>query len=107
VERTQAGVFEMLWAQGLLDYDEVRELGQKFGYTLHIRARHEETLALKRQVGYKARRWVVERMCSCTKRFRGVLIRSRQKGRELSRPPPFRLRLDYTPSCWPIGIGSK
>jgi putative transposase len=43
------------------DYDEVRELGKEFGYTLHIRPRNEEAQAIKRQVGYKARRWVVER----------------------------------------------
>ena len=57
------------------DYDEVRDLGKEFGYTLHIRARHEEAQALKRQVGYKARRWVVERTHSWMNRFRGVLIR--------------------------------
>ena len=38
------------------DYDEVRELGKEFGYTLHIRPTNEEAQALKRQVGYKARR---------------------------------------------------
>jgi putative transposase len=42
------------------DYDEVRELGKEFGYTLHIRPRNEEAQAIKRQVGFKARRWVVE-----------------------------------------------
>jgi hypothetical protein len=35
------------------DYNEVRELGKVFGYTLHIRARKEEAQALKRQVGWK------------------------------------------------------
>ena len=35
------------------DYDEVRELGKQFGYTLHIRPRNEEAQALKRQVGWK------------------------------------------------------
>ncbi len=38
------------------DYDEVRELGKEFGYTLHIRPRNEEAQALKRQVGFNARR---------------------------------------------------
>ena len=57
------------------DYDEVRELGKEFGYTLHIRPRNEEAQALKRQVGYKARRWVVERTHSWMNRFRSVLIR--------------------------------
>ena len=57
------------------DYDEVRELGKEFGYTLHIRPRNEEAQALKRQVGFKARRWVVERTHSWMNRFRSVLIR--------------------------------
>jgi len=57
------------------DYDEVGELGKEFGYTLHIRPRNEEAQALKRQVGFKARRWVVERTHSWMNRFRSVLIR--------------------------------
>ncbi len=57
------------------DYDEVRELGKEFGYTLHIRPRNEEAQAIKRQVGFKARRWVVERTHSWMNRFRSVLIR--------------------------------
>jgi len=61
------------------DYNEVRELGKVFGYTLHIRARKEEAQALKRQVGFKARRWVVERTHRWMNRFRGVLIRWEKK----------------------------
>jgi putative transposase len=61
------------------DYDEVRALGKEFGYTLHIRPRNEETQALKRQVGFKARRWVVERTHSWMNRFRSVLIRWEKK----------------------------
>jgi putative transposase len=57
------------------DYDEVRELGKEFGYTLHIRPRNVEAQALKRQVGFKARRRVVERTHSWMNRFRSVLIR--------------------------------
>jgi len=57
------------------DYDEVRALGKEFGYTLHIRPRNEEAQTLKRQVGFKARRWVVERTHSWMNRFRSVLIR--------------------------------
>ena len=57
------------------DYDEVRALGKEFGYTLHIRPRNEEAQTLKRQVGFKARRWVVERTHSWINRFRSVLIR--------------------------------
>jgi putative transposase len=61
------------------DYNEVRESGKVFGYTLHIRARKEEAQALKRQVGFKARRWLVERTHSWMNRFRGVLIRWEKK----------------------------
>ena len=57
------------------DYDEVRELGKAFGYTLHIRPKGEDAQALKRHVGAKARRWVVERTHSWMNRFRSVLIR--------------------------------
>jgi putative transposase len=61
------------------DYDEVRELAAAFGYTAHIRARGEETQAIKREAGYKARRWVVERAHSWMNRFRAVLIRWEKK----------------------------
>jgi transposase len=57
------------------DYDEVRELLKEFGFIAHIRARGEEAKALKRHVGAKARRWVVERTHSWLNRFRAVLIR--------------------------------
>ena len=43
------------------DYDEVRQLVAEFGFTAHIRCRGEEAQQLKREAGYKARRWVVER----------------------------------------------
>ena len=61
------------------DYDEVRELAAAFGYTAHIRARGEETQAIKREAGYKARRWVVERAHSWMNRFRAILIRWEKK----------------------------
>jgi putative transposase len=61
------------------DYDEVRELAQEFGYTTHIQSRSEEAQALKRETGYKARRWVVERTHSWMNRFRGILIRWNKK----------------------------
>lgn len=57
------------------DFDEVRELLKEFRFTAHIRARGEEAKALKRHVGGKARRWVVERTHSWLNRFRAVLIR--------------------------------
>lgn len=57
------------------DYNEVRELLTEFAFTAHIRARGEEAQARKREAGYKARRWVVERTHSWLNRYRGILIR--------------------------------
>src|SRR5262245_38874680 len=57
------------------DDDEVRELRTDFGFTAHIRAREEEAKALQQEAGYKARRWVVERIHSWMNRFRRELIR--------------------------------
>ncbi len=61
------------------DYNEVRDLAEEFGYTAHIVARGEEAQAIKRKVGYKARRWVVERTHSWMNRFRRVLTRWEKK----------------------------
>jgi putative transposase len=57
------------------DFDEVRDLLAECGFTAHIRARGEEAKALKQELGFKARRWVVERTHSWMNRFRRVLIR--------------------------------
>ena len=57
------------------DYDEVRETMREFGFTAHIRSRGEEAQAIKREAGFKARRWVVERTHSWMNRFRRILIR--------------------------------
>lgn len=57
------------------DYDEVREIAREFEYTTHIRARGEEAQAIKQEIGFKARRWVVERTHSWLNRFRRILIR--------------------------------
>jgi transposase len=57
------------------DYTEVRDILQEFGFTAHIRARGEEAAALKREVGFKARRWMVERAHSWMNRFRRLLVR--------------------------------
>ncbi len=57
------------------DAAEVRATLKEFGFTAHIRARGEEARALKRHVGAKARRWVVERTHSWMNRCRRVLIR--------------------------------
>ncbi len=61
------------------DYDDVRELAKEFGYTLHLRTRGEEAQDLKRKIGFKARRWVVERTHSWMNRFRRILIRWEKK----------------------------
>ena len=61
------------------DYDEVRALVVEFGFTAHLKARGEEAQALKKQAGFKARRWVVERTHSWMNRFRGILIRWSKK----------------------------
>lgn len=57
------------------DSNEVRDLLDEFGFTAHIRARGEEAQALKQEIGFKARRWVVERTPSWMNRFRRLLIR--------------------------------
>jgi transposase len=57
------------------DYDEVRDILREFGFTAHIRARGEEAKALKKEAGFKARRWVVERAHSWMNRFRRLLVR--------------------------------
>ena len=57
------------------DYDEVRQTLREFGFTAHIRSRGEEAQAIKREAGFKARRWVVERAHSWMNRFRHILIR--------------------------------
>lgn len=61
------------------DYDNVRDLVKEFGYTAHIKARGEEAQAIKRQAGFKARRWVVERTHSWMNRFRRILTRWEKK----------------------------
>ncbi len=42
------------------DYDEVYATLREFGFTAHVRPRGEEAQAIKREAGFKARRWVVE-----------------------------------------------
>ena len=57
------------------DYDEVRDTLREFGFTAHIRPRGEEAKAIKREAGFKARRWMVERSHSWMNRFRRLLVR--------------------------------
>lgn len=59
--------------------DEVQELGKAFGFTMHVRSRGEEAQDIKKKVGKKARRWVVERTHSWLNRFRRILIRWEKK----------------------------
>lgn len=59
--------------------DEVRELANEFGFTLHVRPRGEEAELIRRNVRFKARRWVVERTMSWLNRFRGILTRWEKK----------------------------
>ena len=61
------------------DYDFVRDLVAEFGFTAHIRSRGEEAQAIKKEAGYRARRWVVERTHSWMNRFRRILIRWEKK----------------------------
>lgn len=78
VELTEE-VTENLCLDAGYDYDEVRRLGEVFGYTLHIVSRDKEARELKREAGKKARRWVVERSHSWFNRFRALLIRWEKK----------------------------
>jgi hypothetical protein len=57
------------------DYEEVRATLAVFGFTAHLHGRGEEAQVLKRQAGFRARRWVVERTHSWMNRFRRILIR--------------------------------
>jgi transposase len=61
------------------DFQEVRDTLTEFGFTAHIRSRGEEAKALKREAGFRARRWVVERTHSWMNRFRRILIRWEKK----------------------------
>ena len=51
------------------DSGEVRDLVKEFGYTAHIHSRGEEAQSIKREAGFKARRWVVERTHSWMNRL--------------------------------------
>jgi len=70
------------------DYDDTRELVREFRFTAHVRARGQEAKALKREVGFKAHRWVVERTPSWMNRFRRILIRWAKKVEKLLRDAP-------------------
>jgi putative transposase len=61
------------------DYDEVYATLLEFGFTAHVRPRGEEAQAIKREAGFKARRWMVERVHSWLNRFRRLLVRWEKK----------------------------
>lgn len=61
------------------DYAEVRDTLQEFGFTAHIQSRGEEANALKKEAGFRVRRWVVERTHSWMNRFRRILVRWEKK----------------------------
>lgn len=61
------------------DYQEVRDILAEFGFTAHIKGRGDEAQAIKREAGFRARRWVVERAHSWLNRFRRILIRWEKK----------------------------
>jgi putative transposase len=61
------------------DYADTRALVAEFGFTAHVRARGEEARELRKEAGFKARRWVVERTHSGMNRFRRILIRWEKK----------------------------
>jgi putative transposase len=61
------------------DFDEVRDLLRRFGFTAYIRRRGEEARDSAREAGHRARHWVVERTHSWMNRFRRLLIRWEKK----------------------------
>ena len=89
------------------DFAEVRRTLDEFGFTAHIRSRGEEAQAIKREAGFKARRWVVERTHSWLNRFPAHFGPLRQVPRELHRLSSLRLCPHHPQSRWVIRIGSK
>jgi putative transposase len=61
------------------DYEDIRDLVRRRGYTLHIKSRGEEAEQRRSNPRYHARRWVVERSHSWMNRFRRLLIRWEKK----------------------------
>jgi len=57
------------------DYAAVRDEAADRAYTAHIRSRGEERSAKRREPGWRARRWVVERTHAWINRSRRLLVR--------------------------------
>ena len=89
------------------DYDEVRELGKEFGYSLHIRPRKEEAQSLKQQVGWKRKTLGSRTDAQLDESLSQCVDPLGQKGRELFGLAASRLCLYYLPGYGPIGIDSK
>lgn len=59
--------------------EEVRQLAEEFGVTLHLPRDSKEARASKRSPRKKLRRWVVERGHSWMNRFRRLLVRREKR----------------------------
>ena len=88
------------------DFNEVRRTLDEFGFTAHIRSRGEEAQAIKKEAGFKARRWVVERTHSWLNRFRRILVRWDKSPANYIAFPAFRLCPHRPQSRRVIRIGS-
>ena len=75
----ELGVFWNLCLDKGYDYEEVREILERWGYVGHIPPRDERKRIIDDIPNYKARRWVVERAHSWMNRFRRLLIRWEKK----------------------------
>lgn len=64
-----------LCLDGGYDNAPCRETVAAAGYIAHIRSRKDERAAKQAEPGYKARRWVVERVLSWINRYRKLLVR--------------------------------
>jgi hypothetical protein len=91
-----------------MNIEEVRQLVVGLGFTAHLRSRGEEKRDI-RQLGYRARRWVVERTHGWMNRnrIRGLLIRWAEKAENYSGLCAPGLRHHYLVRNWSTRIGSK
>lgn len=73
VPRARSGV-EHLCADAGYKGGVAKKAVEARGYIPHIKQRREEAEAIKKQPGFKARRWVVERTHSWLNRSRKLLV---------------------------------
>ena len=88
------------------DFAEVRRTLDEFGFTPHIRSRGEEARAIKKEAGFKARRWVVELGSQLDEPLSAHSGPLGQVSRQLHRLPSFRLCPHCSQSRRVIRIGS-